>query len=229
MSVTDLEMLRWHVEAVWGVRLPERASGDVECRSGSSMPTWKLYVARVGEQEVRCWRAGVPESERDELMRLAYRALSLPPEVTVEPGVKREVALQQVTTPQLNVVVASRVARRLGQADRALVEAFEPGESAYYLDAPERAPVFGAFAGEWLVSVAHSSRRTPAACELGVDTLESARRRGLGLAATVLWAAAVAAEGLAPIYSARADNAASLALARAAGYQPFAQAAYIDA
>ena len=48
------------------------------------------------------------------------------------------------------------------------------------------------------------------------------------LAATVVWAALVAGEGLAPIYSAFAENAASLALAVAAGYRPFARAAQVS-
>ncbi|HEV2462002.1 MAG TPA: hypothetical protein VGS80_26920 [Ktedonobacterales bacterium] len=227
--MTDLEMLRLHVEAGWYVRLPDLAPGDVECRPDSSAPPWKLYVARVGADEVRCWRTGLPEGERAALVKMAYRALSLSPEVVAEPDVKREVALRQVVPAVITLQGASRVARRLGLEDRALVEAFEPGESGYYLDAPERAPVFGAFAGDRLASVAHSSRRTALACELGVDTLASARRQGFGLAVTVLWAAAVAAEGLEPIYSARVDNTASLALARAAGYRAFAQAAYIHA
>jgi hypothetical protein len=226
--MTDLEMLRLHVEAGWCVRLPNLAPGDVECRTDGAMPLWKLYVARVGSGEVRCWPPGGPQGEREALVKLAYRALSLSPEGAAEPGVKREVALRQVVPAVITVQGASRVARPLRPADRALVEAFEPGESAYYLDAPERAPVFGAIVEGMLVSVAHSSRRTPAACELGVDTLESARRQGFGLAVTLLWAAAVAAEGLEPIYSARADNTASLALARAAGYRAFARAAYID-
>jgi predicted GNAT family acetyltransferase len=75
-----------------------------------------------------------------------------------------------------------------------------------------------------LLNQAHSSRRTAEACELGIDTLPEARRRGYALAATVAWSASILAEGLVPIYSAFAANTASLRLAHGAGYRPFARA-----
>jgi hypothetical protein len=42
-----------------------------------------------------------------------------------------------------------------------------------------------------------------------------------------MWTEAVLAEGLLPIYSAHMENAASLALAHAAGFRELARAAYI--
>ena len=60
-----------------------------------------------------------------------------------------------------------------------------------------------------------------------MDTLPDARRRGYALAATVMWTKMVLQEGLVPLYSALADNKASLALAAAAGYRVFAHAATI--
>jgi predicted GNAT family acetyltransferase len=71
-----------------------------------------------------------------------------------------------------------------------------------------------------IVSIAHSSRQTPAACELGIDTLLEARRRGYATAATTLWTATVQQQGLVPIYSAFAWNVASLRLAQRVGYVP---------
>ncbi len=115
--------------------------------------------------------------------------------------------------------------RTLSPADDPLIEAFEPGSAAYFAEL-RRAPVIGVEADGQLVCIAHSSRRTAAACELGIDTLPQARRHGYALLATVQWAEAVAAEGLVPLYSASAENTASLALAAAAGYRPFARAAY---
>ena len=76
-----------------------------------------------------------------------------------------------------------------------------------------------------LLSLAHSSRRTQEACELGIDTLPEARRKGYALAATIVWVHTVLREGLVPIYSALAENTASLHLAAAAGYRPLAQVA----
>jgi len=78
------------------------------------------------------------------------------------------------------------------------------------------------------MSLAHSSRRTKEACELGIDTLPEARRRGYALAATILWTRAVIQEGLVPLYSALAENTASLRLAAAAGYRVFARVAIVE-
>ena len=80
-----------------------------------------------------------------------------------------------------------------------------------------------------LLSIAHSSRRTDRACELGINTLPTARRRGFARACVLAWAEAVAAEGLEPLYSANAANTASLALAAACGYRPIARAAQVPA
>lgn len=226
-SLSDIEMLRLHVAAGWGVRVPE-LSPDAELLPGGSTPSWALYVAEVRGNRWRIWRRGVDPAQRDALLARAHAALDLPADAPAAPGVAREVALRMSAAPALDPASASQVARLVVPEDRALVEAFEPGESAYYLDEPAHFPVFGAFAGNRLVSVAHSSRRTDAACELGVDTLPDARRAGYGLAVTVLWARAVAAEGLIPIYSALATNTASLALAAAAGYRPFARAAHVE-
>lgn len=101
----------------------------------------------------------------------------------------------------------------------------EVGSAAYYLG-PQRAPCIGVFAGGRLVSVAHSSRRTTLACALGIETQSDARSRGYATSATIAWTHAVHQEGLLPIYSARADNTASLRLAAAAGYTPVFEGVY---
>jgi predicted GNAT family acetyltransferase len=79
-----------------------------------------------------------------------------------------------------------------------------------------------------LCSIAHSSRRTREACELGINTLPEARRKGYALAATVAWSAAIVQEGLTPIYSALATNTPSLNLACAAGYREIARAVTLE-
>lgn len=224
-----LELLRLHVEAGWGVRLPSLvADGEHACLPGGAVPEWTVYVADLtGGERVRIRRDadGGPDALAP-LWQAAEAALSTE---ASPPGVTREVALHQTTPPKLDVEDARALARPLGQRDRAAVEEFEPGESPYYLDAPERMPVIGAFLDGRLAAIAHSSRRTAEACELGVDTSAWARRRGAGLAVTVLWAAGVTGEGLVPLYSALAENIGSLALAHAAGYRPFARAAYLAA
>jgi hypothetical protein len=238
--MTGLELLRRHVTAVWGVRLPALEVGDADVLPGEEslagalhpdeVATWALYLAETAIGEVRIWRGDVATAARGRLLERGRAALALPSDVADEPGITREVALHQAAAPTLGQEAARRMARPIGRSDRAMVDAaFEPGWAAYYLDAAERMPVFGAIVAGRLLSVAHSSRRTAEACELGVVTLPEARRQGLGLAVTCCWAAAVAAEGRVPLYSALAANAASLALARAAGYRAFARAAHVDA
>lgn len=223
----DLALLRLHVEAVWSLQMPPLAFDDVELSPGAALPAWTLYLGELAGGVVRIWQPGVTSDARQELLSQAEAALRLPPDAPAAPGVSREVALARRTAPgQASESVAAHRARRLGPDDTALLEAFEPGEAGYYL-APVRAPVFGAVGDGRLLSVAHSARRTAVACELGVETRPEARRHGYGLAVTLRWTEAVAAEGLLPLYSARADNAASLALAAAAGYRPFVRAAYL--
>lgn len=232
LSMT-LTLLRQHVEACWGVRLPPLAPGDNEILHGpadapahDAESAWALYWAETALGAVRIWRPDVDADRRAALLERATQTWTQPADHPAPDGISREVALSLVASPRLSLEDAARTARQLTAIDIALLERFEPGESAYYTD-PTHAPVLGAIAVGRLVSVAHSSRRTAEACELGINTLPEARRRGYALAATVLWTDMVRSEGREPIYSARADNAASLALAHAAGYRPFARAVYL--
>lgn len=236
-TLDELTLLKLHVEAGWGVHLPPLTPGDNECLPDDDaavkrlLPSgesgWMIYIAEVAGEYVTIWRPEVSAAARPALRAQTLAALT---NAVDEPGVTREVALHQATAPKLSIEEAGMVARRLVEADRDAVREYEPGEEAYYLDEPAHQPAIGAFEERGrLVAVAHSSRRTLQACELGVETLPDARRRGYGLAVTVLWAAAVAAEELVPLYSALAANSASLALAHAAGYRPFARAAYVSA
>ena len=230
----SLTLLRQHVEACWAVRLPTLVLGDNETQPGDPLvplvdadPNWALYWAEAAAGAVRIWQPGVAAAWRAALLERAAAIWALAPGEPLGVGAHREVVHTLRGEPRLRVAEAERVARRLTAADVALLEAFEPGESAYYTD-PARAPVMGVVVDGRLVSVAHSSRRTREACELGIETRPDARRRGSALAATVVWSAAIQGEGLVPIYSAFAANSASLALAAAAGYRPFAHAVYVE-
>jgi hypothetical protein len=223
----DLQLLRLHVEAVWGVRLPPLALGDADLPSRGVTPPWTLYLAKVASGHVRIWRSDVKNVERVALLTRAEQALALPATSPTPAGISREVALRQAERPKMSAAMARGIARPIAPHECVLVDAFEPGASAYYLATADRAPIFGVVVDGRLLSIAHSSRRTAAACELGINTSPEARRRGFALAATVMWTEAVAAEGLVPLYSALAENAASLALAAAAGFRRFARAAYV--
>ncbi|MBA2679558.1 MAG: GNAT family N-acetyltransferase [Ktedonobacteraceae bacterium] len=220
-------LLRLHVEAVWGVQLPLMLQDNIELLSESPQPSWKLYAAEMDTDRVSVWRSDVSATEREDLLVRVNEALALPPTVSTAPGISREIALHQVALPTMSVAAAHMLARPLTSHDQALVETFEPDSVAYYFH-PGRRPLIGVIVEGRLLSLAHSSRRTAEACELGIDTLPEARRKGYALAATILWAASVAQEELVPLYSAFADNTASLRLAVAAGYRAFARAATIE-
>ncbi len=123
--------------------------------------------------------------------------------------------------------MAHTIARPLTSQDQSLIDPFHPGAFGDYLH-PEMQPLIGVVISGRLLSLAHSSRRTQEACELGIDTVPEARRKGYALAATIVWAQTVLRDGLIPIYSTLAENTASLRLAAAAGYRPFARVATFE-
>ena len=226
MVATPRTLLRLHIEAVWGVQLPPIAHNTVELLREGIQPSWKLYAADIAGEQVAIWRPDVAVPEREELLVRASGAFTFPSTEQVAPHIGREVVLHQVAPPTMSVAAAQHVARLLTPDDQAVVAIFDPGEVTYYFH-PERRPLIGVIVEGRLLSLAHSSRRTSQACELGIETLPEARRKGYALAATLLWAASVAQEGLVPFYSASAENIASLRLASAAGYRAFARAATI--
>jgi hypothetical protein len=227
MGLSLRALLRLHIEAVWGVQLPPITQNDIELLQASPLPPWKLCAAAMDNDHVNIWRPGIVATERGELLTRVSEALASSPIESAAPGISREIALHQVTSPMISITMARTLARPLTSDDQALVEGFQPGSVEYYFH-PDRRPLIGVVVAGRLLSLAHSSRRTADARELGIDTLPEARRKGYALAATVLWAGLVAQEGRVPLYSAFADNTASLGLAMAAGYKVFARAVTIE-
>lgn len=227
MVLTYRELLRLHIEAVWGVQLPPIVQNSVELLREGFQPSWKLYSAKMGSDFVSIWRPDISAAERKSLLVRVNEVLTLLPTASVTSGISREVALHQMAVPTISVATAQKTARLLTSHDRLMVEVF-PVDSMEYYFYPDRHPLIGVIVEGRLLSLAHSARRTAEACELGINTLPEAHHRGYALAATVLWAANVAQEGLVPLYSAFADNIASLKLASAAGYRVFARAATIE-
>jgi len=179
-----------------------------------------------GEQ-VAIWRSDVAVYDRKALLERANEAFTVPSTEYISQYISREVALHQVASPTMSIASAQQVARLLTPDDQALVELFDPGEVSYYFH-PDRYPLIGVIIEGRLLSIAHSSRRTAEACELGIETRPEARRKGYALAATLLWAAQVTQEDLIPFYSAFANNTASLGLAYAAGYRVFARGVIVE-
>ena len=226
MESKESELLRLHIEAVWGVLLPPLVHNECELLPTSNRPIWRLYVADIAAARIYIWHPDVVGGEREALRSRASAVLASPPASASLVGVKREVALAFTASPALELNAAHGIARPLSVQDQALIERFESGSSSYMLH-PAKRPLIGVVDSSGLLCIAHSSRRTDVACELGIETLPSARRKGYALAATILWTHAVLQEGLVPIYSTFAENTPSLNLAAEAGYRAFVHGATV--
>ena len=227
MEFTDRTLLRLHVEAVWGVQLPASQLNEIELVRDAPQPKWRLYIADMTEGRIVIWR---PDNTPIARKILEYRmrvAREVQPDAAPPTWLHPEVALALAAHPQHKNVASDCSVQLLTKADHSLIDTFDPGWLPYYLE-PACQPLFGAIVSGRLVSMAHSSRRTSEACELGVSTLPDARQKGYAQAVTVAWTQAILQESLVPLYSADAANTASLRLAHAAGYRIFARAATYD-
>lgn len=220
--MTDRELLRLHIEACWGISIPPLEHASIELPASTKLPAWSLYQANLSHEQVTIWRPDVSPEQRTDLLQRAQNA-----DVVFDAalGMRREVVLRFSAMPQTPRPRQQYDPRLLTADDTALLETFEAGSAPYFLDSPH-APCIGVIVDGQLVSVAHSSRRTAAACELGINTLPEARRRGYATLATETWTQAILRQGLTPIYSAFAHNTASLRLAAATGYAQVSASVY---
>jgi RimJ/RimL family protein N-acetyltransferase len=214
--MTERELLRLHIEAVWNLILPSIDEETHELTLTQSLPPWSLYIASFAQEQVTIWRPDVLPEQRSRYLEDAQRA-----NVTWDQTLKmrREVVFHYPLISSEQQMQAEQQARILNGDDADLINAFETESAPYYLD-QQHAPCVGVILDGRLVSIAHSSRQTPSAYELGINTLPEARRQGHAKAATILWTALVQQKGLIPIYSAFAWNTASLRLAQSIGYTP---------
>lgn len=222
MLLDDRTLLRLHIEAVWDVKLPSLIQNDVDIATGGKLPPWLLYVAQMASECVCIWRPDVDEAARQVLLQQVEWAFTLSAEEARVQGIGREIAFKFTEQPAMDMKLAQQLAHLITPDEYVQVERFEPGAAEYYF-ASEHRPLYGVSVEGRLLSIAHSSRRTLEACELGLDTLPEARRRGYAIAATLLWTRTILKERRIPFYSALAENAASLALAHKAGYRAFAR------
>jgi predicted GNAT family acetyltransferase len=218
MLPDDRTLLRLHIEAVWGVNLPSLTQNHVDISTGGKLPPWLLYVAQLASERVYIWKPDVDEAARQALLQQVERAFTLSTEEARARGIGREIAFKFTEQPTIDMELAHLIT----PDEYAQVERFEPGSAEYYF-APERRPLYRVSVEGRLLSIAHSSRRTLEACELGLNTLPEARRHGYAIAASLLWTRTIIEERRIPFYSALAENAASLALAHKAGYRAFAR------
>lgn len=221
-ALSEREFLRLHVEACWGISIPPIEKTRLVLPSTTALPPWSLYQANLAREQVTLWRPDVSPQQRADLLQRARLA-----DVNFDSalGMRREVVLRLTTEPHSHHSPPRHAARLLTAADGFLLEAFEAGTATYFLS-PQCAPCMGVIVEGRLVSVAHSSRRTTQACELGINTLPEARRQGYATIAARAWTEAILREGLVPIYSALADNTASLRLAATTGYLRVSESVY---
>ncbi|HEU5349617.1 MAG TPA: GNAT family N-acetyltransferase [Ktedonobacterales bacterium] len=221
-ALTEREFLRLHVEACWGISIPPIEHTRVVLPSTTALPPWSLYQANLSRERVTLWRPDVsPEQQADLLQRAQLADVAFDPAL----GMRREVVLRLSAKPYSHHAPPRPAARLLTAADESVLEAFEAGSATYFLS-PQCAPCMGVIVDGRLVSVAHSSRRTIQACELGINTLPEARRQGYAATAVRAWTEAILREGLVPIYSAFAHNIVSLRLAATAGYARVSESVY---
>lgn len=218
----ERELLRLHIEGGWGISLPPLENTSVELSASAALPPWLVYQARLPQEWITLWH---PDAQPEQRANLLQQVQDTGPAFAGAHRMRHEIVLQQLATPHTHHAQSRYILCLLTEDDTARLEAFEAGSAPYYLD-PHRAPCIGVIVDEQLVSVAHSSRRTQEACELGIDTIPEARRRGYATSATLTWTQAIRQEGLLPIYSALASNTASLRLAAAAGYVPVIEGVY---
>ena len=222
-TLSDRAFLRLHIEAVWGISIPPLDGATVELSADNPLPPWTVYQASLADGQVMIWRPGVALEQRADLLARARKA---GPVYDPALGMRREVVLRlSATPPAPQPHPAQPAAQLLTVSDTLLLEAFEQDSASYFLD-PIHAPCLGVIVAGRLVSVAHSSRRTSLACELGINTVPDARQRGYATTAVRAWTEAVLREGLIPIYSAFAHNSASLRLAAASGYVRMSDSVY---
>src|SRR5437763_4508385 len=133
MKATDKELLRLHIEAIWGVQLPPLEQQDIELLPQSTHPSWKLYVAELADARIHVWRPDVAAAERETMRLRVNEALAFPPAIATMPKVNREVVLSLTASPGLDAKTARSIAHPLTSQDRPLIEAFQAGSSEYYL------------------------------------------------------------------------------------------------
>ncbi len=214
--MTGRELLRRHIEAVWGLSLPPLEETLRELVLPQGCPPWSLYLGAFAQEQVAIWRPEVAPERRLPLLELAHQASDMWEQSL---GMRREVVFHAPVISPQQQAQARQLARVLSAEDTDLIEAMWPEDAPIMLK-PQKAPYIGVIVDGRLVSIAHSSRQTASACELGIDTLPEARRRGYAAAATTLWTALVQQQRLTPLYSSFAWNTASLRLAQAVGYMP---------
>jgi len=111
-------------------------------------------------------------------------------------------------------------ARLLPAGELATLRHVPPDLRDELMTASDYSPVAGAFAGGAPVAFCCASAITETLWDIGIDTLDGYRRRGLARKAAHLLIATLGAAGKSPVWGSEDGNEPSLALARTLGFVP---------
>jgi hypothetical protein len=216
---TDHELMRLHVEALFTHDALGRLL-RVNERGGAIAP--RFFLGRTRDGSVLRFRNDLDRSLRRELERAAA---SLPPDpgcadAPIDPRpfesilaraapVERTWLGPAFSFPEHPASAAGIVRISERDADR-----LRPLLDAWIADVALCQPMLAFAVDGRAVAVCCTVRRSDRAHEAGVETAPSMRGRGYAAPTVAAWARAVREEGLAPMYSASWENAASLAVAR---------------
>ncbi len=143
-NLAHRELLRLHVEAVWGVQLPLSIDNDITIVPEGAMPSWSLYVAQLANERIYIWRPDVSSENRLALLERVHEAFSLLSTDSLAPNIRREVALHIAAQPTIDKVVANQIAQPI------TVSTHLEG----YHFTPQQEPVIGAATVLWTEAVA---------------------------------------------------------------------------
>ncbi|HEY3993520.1 MAG TPA: hypothetical protein VGM01_11660, partial [Ktedonobacteraceae bacterium] len=108
MTQTDRAMLRLHVEAVWGVKLPSIDANEITLLPESAQPDWRLYVGDLADGRVLIWRVDLAFEEREKLLTRLEEVRHLL-NAPLPSDVSREVALRLDAAPAIDLATARRI------------------------------------------------------------------------------------------------------------------------
>jgi GNAT superfamily N-acetyltransferase len=167
--------------------------------------------------ELRASAADWPKSGPLDAQAAAAR-LGARPEAVVGPSFQGWLAPERFAG-------GAKLARRLAASDRAALRAFREACAAddwAHGGVAETAQLFGTFEGDELVAVAGLRDRGAGACDPGVVTHPSQRRRGHGYAAVSAAVGEALARGQVVLYQTLLANRPALRIAERLGFEPFA-------
>jgi RimJ/RimL family protein N-acetyltransferase len=184
--------------------------------------------AMVRTPTANSWRfrhdlPAIVAEELDSLCRAEPVSVELEREPTIAPKLRAALAAQAPVTDEyrgpaywipVTEAMRSSEAVLIDRSNAAVLESHFPWRAQLLRSVNDAGPIAAVVVAGSAVAVCSCARLSPLAAEAGVDTHESARRKGFATAAVICWAAAVRARGLLPMYSTAWDNLASQAVAR---------------